>query len=557
MAGVTNAYHVLFVDSRFSPISIPTIQTLNLRVTNPANAQGDQLVIRDPLNVTSNLLINATRLTIATNGEGAYSQSGALNLLSPDILWSPAFPRLEYLTNEGSILTFNATYYDNSHGSPYYDPTTGSPYQTFVNHGAITNQGSYIWANYFENSGLIVENGAGSLGINADTAIVTNGYLSALGGNISLAANNLTVSNNYMEAIALSLSPTNFITDGYPLTNQFGHTPTTNTITTLTLTNGNDFHLTGGFSVLSKPAAGDLLGTTVTSVAPEDTLVVNAAGASDMGGTPDGFHNNAAVGRLVLDGGVNSVFRFDSTGSGHAIYLDSLELLDSATNRDVLGNLSEVQVSSGTHVYYAEATANGVSIAEKLNGANGGGFTWVSNYAGVYSSTNLTYPNGITYTFNRPLVQSRNIDSDGDGIVNFNDPTPIPTNWVFDVVTTDPGSGGSGGSTNNPPGGADGQLGSSLPLPAHGASGSGNFEFGKGVFSGLFYDTDGVSPASSGFVTIKTSRNWKFSGKLMLGASKYSFSGFFAPDGTYKNNSVSGRGRPNAFGDPESRPEQR
>jgi hypothetical protein len=49
----------------------------------------------------------------------------------------------------------------------------------------------------------------------------------------------------------------------------------------------------------------------------------------------------------------------------------------------------------------------------------------VPSFAGPLSSTNITYPSGNTYTFNIALVTSKDIDSDGDGIVNADDPTPI------------------------------------------------------------------------------------------------------------------------------------
>src|SRR5262249_61489241 len=56
----------------------------------------------------------------------------------------------------------------------------------------------------------------------------------------------------------------------------------------------------------------------------------------------------------------------------------------------------------------------------------------VQDFTGPLSSTNLTYffTNGLTvtsntYTFNIALVTSKDLDSDGDGIVNFEDPTPI------------------------------------------------------------------------------------------------------------------------------------
>ncbi len=50
---------------------------------------------------------------------------------------------------------------------------------------------------------------------------------------------------------------------------------------------------------------------------------------------------------------------------------------------------------------------------------------WVPSYAGTFSSTNLVYPNGTTNRVNLALVQSCTQDSDGDGILNCQDPTPV------------------------------------------------------------------------------------------------------------------------------------
>jgi hypothetical protein len=76
-------------------------------------------------------------------------------------------------------------------------------------------------------------------------------------------------------------------------------------------------------------------------------------------------------------------------------------------------------------VYFAQAVANGVSIAEKLDKQNGGRLCWVTDYAGTYSGTNVVYPDGSISFLNAALVTSCNIDSDGDNLVNCSDTTPI------------------------------------------------------------------------------------------------------------------------------------
>src|SRR5262249_15121311 len=67
------------------------------------------------------------------------------------------------------------------------------------------------------------------------------------------------------------------------------------------------------------------------------------------------------------------------------------------------------------------------SIAEKLALVNDGRFIWVSNYnTGFFSSTNLVYADGSTNRLNTALVTSCDIDSNGNGIPNCQDPSPVP-----------------------------------------------------------------------------------------------------------------------------------
>jgi len=89
-------------------------------------------------------------------------------------------------------------------------------------------------------------------------------------------------------------------------------------------------------------------------------------------------------------------------------------------------------------IYYAQAVANGISLAHQLNHKNNDHLRWVSSYAGVYSSTNLVYPPGVTNTVNAALAQDSQIDSDGDGTPNGSDPTPffVPTQMNFTMTLT-------------------------------------------------------------------------------------------------------------------------
>ena len=95
------------------------------------------------------------------------------------------------------------------------------------------------------------------------------------------------------------------------------------------------------------------------------------------------------------------------------------------TNFDGSGNLANLSFGPGMKIYYAQLIINGVSWAEKLNHKNGGGLNWVAAYAGAFSSTNMLYPDGTTNRLNLALVQSCDLDSNGNGIPNCQDPAPV------------------------------------------------------------------------------------------------------------------------------------
>ena len=415
-AGITNEFHVLLVNTLFNSTAPSTVQNLTLRSTN--------LFISDVVNVTGALLLDTERLTIMTNAPGSPTPSGQLNLAN-DIVWPASLPRLQYLTNSGTITLSGApaAQFEGKRQPPYFTSTFTEPYQAMVNHGTISDSGNVIWANYFENTGAganaaVISSLAGPVTLQATTANVANSAFSSP-GNISIISGTLSASNHVMQANgSLTLAVTNQIGDGGA-------------------TLGNIWQVGNGFNLPVKPATGDLLATTITSVAPVNARVVNTWAGEDRGVSAAGFGNNAAVGHLILDGNTNSVFAFTGTGAQNAMYVDLLELKDYATNR-ISPKFTGLDVDTNMTIYFADARIGSADISEKLDGANGGRFHWVPSYAGLFSSTNITYPSGRTYTFNIALVQSSTLDSDGDGIPNSADPTPIFTadNVAFSVQLT-------------------------------------------------------------------------------------------------------------------------
>ena len=421
-SGVTNNYHVLLLNSDAVPTTTPVVQDLTLHATN--------LFVSDAFNIIRKLSIDATSLTVTTNMNtgGFGSQDGELNWYVPTALNSVQFPNLRWVTNNGAIRSVNLAVFGSS----------SAVYGAFINNSLLADQGTTVYATNFLNVGTI-SNGVGSFILQSVTTTLTNGSITA-GGNVSIATGSLLTSNLVLSVgKALNLAVTNQLTDS-------------------DATNGNNWTLNGqqnaspgiylinGFNLPmlpANPAAGDLRHTTVTHVAPSGRLINNLWAALDQGAQAAGYTNNVAVGRLILDAqgpSPGAQFYFSGTGASNAIYVDQLTLLDYAsyTNHDANGNIPALGFNTNLVIYYADAIASGVEVSEKLNHRNGDHLRWVPAYAGYYSSTNIVYPDGTTNTVNAALAQSTDLDSDGDGIDNANDPTPVftPDEVNFTVTAT-------------------------------------------------------------------------------------------------------------------------
>ena len=399
VSGVTYDFRVLLVGSQIAPTSASVVQDLTLRGTN-------SLIISDVMNVMRNLSIDTKSLTLTTNGVGvgAASPEGELNwnyFAGNNVLGPNELSHLLWLTNNGAIRAPAAITFGN---------VAPNNYQAVVNRGLLSGQGMTVNAAYFENSGTIT-NGTGDFELNAQTAVLTNGSIFASGGAVSITAGSLLVSNLVLSASgSLSLQVTNLITDGGA-------------------GSGNTWTVGGtllvGLNLPIKSTAGDLLGTTITNIAPDGDNVINTWGATDRGVSSAGYTNNVALGHLILDAvGPDSLFTFNGTGTNNALYVDCLELQDYATNyaNQVVTALA---INTNLVIYYAQAVIGGISVAEKLDGYNNNRLRWVGAYGGYFSSTNLVYPDGTTNAINSALAQSKSLDSDGDGTYNYYDPTPL------------------------------------------------------------------------------------------------------------------------------------
>jgi hypothetical protein len=386
----TNRYFITMVDSYLASSAPSLVQNLTLHASN--------VVISDVLNVFSNITIDAYNVTIPTNSPGAQEPAGQLIIPSGRPLDASTFPRLRTLTNNGLIMVANAATFGSA-AKPLWD---------FVNHGRVVVQGCSIWSTNFENTGLI-DAGPGPIKLFATSATVSNGVLNAPFNDILLSAGSLSINHQVLNAgHNLTIWATNFLSDGGAASGNYW------TAGVL------------GFSLPFEPPIASLLGTTITDSAPAWSSVPVLWAGQDRGASVAGYSNNAALGRLILDSSYAGSFLFAGPNANNALYVDYLELRDYMTNFDGSGNLANLEFAPGMKLYYAQLMINGISFAERLNHQNGGALNWVSSYAGAFSGTNMYYPSsGTTNRLNLALVQSCDLDSNGNGIVNCQDPEPV------------------------------------------------------------------------------------------------------------------------------------
>lgn len=373
--GIIHYWSILMVNSALNPYAPTEINNLGLRSAN--------LQISDILNVRSNLSINAQNITITTNSS-AFTR-GELNVQSTLIPFDESISGLLNFTNYGLASSINTLYFG-----------TLQPLQTFVNQGLMDAFGNEINAGVFQNGGTIVSEST-HFQLQSTTAVMTNSVILATNDDISLQATDLMISNSVLIAgRTLSLSVNGSLSDG-------GGT--------------NIWTCNDGFNLFTAPTSGDLHYTTVTNLAVAHAQTYNTWGARDLGATPAGFSNNAALGHLVLDGGLGSQFVFTGTTGSNALYIDYLELKDDTTNFR-----TAFSIDPNITLYVGSSSP---VAPDKLQNFYSSRIVWVSNYAGIYSTTNVALRSGTNTTANISLVNSTTIDSDGDGVPNGLDPYPF------------------------------------------------------------------------------------------------------------------------------------
>lgn len=427
-------FHVLFVDHSLQPtVPVQVFQFV---------AHATNLVIADQINLFPVTQIGLT----AFASDPIRGRKFLIDAQSLDVRSGLSLPvgaswartnvqRLVNFTNRGNIFV---------PGAGKYGTDRPEPYNHIINSGTNTAASQLVRTRNFENSGCFMASSA-LVQIDAATAriegppiasatnisplltftniggtnffFVTNGFttnivFSSFGAKVQsftdlqISAGSLSVSNSLLAAGAFdqSFSPGRLLMS----------------VTNSLVDAGVDaFNLwsCSGFEMRRRPAISSLLGTRLDTTIPINLLKTHIWSAQDLGAVAEGYTNNLALGILGINISTNNGRALFRSASGRqAMYVDYLDLFNDATNFN-----RTIAISNNFTIYFANASVP----VSKLDGALNGRFRWVPSFIGPFSSTNITYPSGNTYTFNVALVQSRDIDSDGDGIPNADDPTPI------------------------------------------------------------------------------------------------------------------------------------
>ncbi|HNQ91062.1 MAG TPA: hypothetical protein PKM73_20810 [Verrucomicrobiota bacterium] len=408
MALVLSNWYIDATTNYFSPITNPVDVGIHVLILSAdfLNAT-QQVVIHDFVTSSTNTVVNDPLYLpgkLQIFGESfTLGSSGTMTLTNPLSNWSATnSPGLRYFTNQGVITVENRANYGSD---------TAQPYKGFVNAGTLNAYTHNIAAESYENRGSI--NSSNVLSVRAGAVKLENGRDFTRGAETYRAWDLKLRNYTILADGGLALDITNSLSDagaGSP-----------NSITVL-----------DGFHLLRKPATGDLLGTVIETSAPQFASVTHTWAAEDRGASRDGYTNNAALGRLVLGVSPGGELRFikpaDTLGNplpgNYALYVDYLEL-ESTIQADPE---SAIVIDPGMTVYFAGSNM----AVEELDGLCGGRLRWVRDYAGTDNTVPVASYMGPTYVttiyVNKALLNSAEIDSDGDGIPNLGD------NWPFDGV---------------------------------------------------------------------------------------------------------------------------
>jgi hypothetical protein len=373
--------HVLFVDASMVNTRYPTY--VSGLVTHSTN-----VYVMDTTRVVEQLAVDATSLSVGPRGGMVLGdrQGASANTITD---WKAVhFPNLRFLTNEGFISVPDQMIAGADREVPYDVMVVKGTNEAGVHRYRVRK---------LVNGGLI-QSLVGPIRIEADAFTMDGGRIASQ-ADLEIVANTLRLRHSTNTVVRrLVLDVADNLTDS-----------------------GGDaaVRFTAGLGVQlnRKPALGSLLGTTLELSAARYQYVESSWAAEDRGATAEGFTDNVALGRLILNPEENATVMLGGTGGQNGMYVDYLEFGPSA----LLDLNGEVEVDPSLTVYFAAANLD----ASIVTNAFPGRMIWVKDFVGPRSGVDVLLPTGETIRVNRGLRESAVIDSDADGTANGFDLSPF------------------------------------------------------------------------------------------------------------------------------------
>jgi hypothetical protein len=373
-------FHVLMLDVQLTADGIP-VNTYDFvsRATNT--------IITDNLTVTRSFKVLGETLTL----------NGTLTLSDPLDDWQRSLvPNLLHFTNTGFLNIANEAHFGDEEGT--------QPYGSFVNSGSIISYGQEIRSDYALITGL--QNAFASFSLEASNGEIDGGNIFANGA-VTLAGGDIRLNQAFIFSSGLlEFNVTNSLAD-----NGGG--------------SGNFINISSGLLMSTKPATGDLLGTSLITEAPTFAPVFHVWAGRDDGVSASGFLNNVALSALILSPfDPDPLFIFSGAGMANGLYVDLLDLSQLSDFEN------QVAIDPNLTIYYASAAlsfapGNGQTPEEYLDGQLDGRLRWVPGFAGPNSATAVTINGSQVASVNSAVRNSSLLDSDADGIVNDLDVSPF------------------------------------------------------------------------------------------------------------------------------------
>ena len=381
-------YHVVFFKGQLTAQQPTYLSGLTVRGTDAVI--GDELTAQDKFLVLSKSLTLATNLTMSYGVNRSWVGTNAPNLLN--------------FTNYGAMTAF---------GGANFGADLAVPYNSWVNYGSVFSLGITIHSSYLEHKGTLSTAYSSAITLTADDTKIDGGAINS-DGDINITSGTLKLRNAALigGGVATLTIPGRVSDSG---------SATQSRISTKQ-----------GITLLTKPTSGDLLGTTIEATAqPESSYPIIWAG-QDKGATTAGFTDNAAIGRLYLQVGDGGAITFSGPGGTdpYALYVDKV-ILDPSL---LASGADSLLFDDNFTLYFADANVP----VEQVDGLANGHIRWISGFAGPNSGVKVALQTGQVIFVNRNLLNSPNLDSNGNGTVNALDPAPFDVPPVTVKVTQSP-----------------------------------------------------------------------------------------------------------------------